>query len=385
MKRVILHVDMDAFYASVEQRDHPEYRGRPVIVGSPPDRRGVVSAASYEARTFGVHSAMPSREAGRRCPHGVFVPPRMKRYEEVSRQIFRIFERFTPWIQPLSIDEAFLDVTGARALHGTGPEIATKIRAAIHSELELTASVGVATNMFLAKIASDMDKPDGLTVVPEDPAAIRAFLAPLPAGRLWGAGKVTEAVLTGAGLRTIGDLQRCDPATLALLVGGNRAGHLQALSLGLDDRIVETGDDEKSISRETTFDMDCADRAAVEAMLVDLTDDVGRRLREAGRYATVARIRIRWKSFRTITRQRRLDSPRCDDFTLRAVARDLFAAERMVEAVRLIGFGVSGLVDSPGATDLFAGAADDTGRKERLSRVMDDLNRRYGPGAVRRP
>jgi len=385
VKRVILHVDMDAFYASVEQRDHPEYRGRPVIVGSPPDRRGVVSAASYEARKFGVHSAMPSREAGRRCPQGVFLPPRMSRYEAVSRQILRIFERFTPWIEPLSIDEAFLDVTGSLRLHGPGPEIAAKIRASIRAELDLTASVGVAPNMFLAKIASDLHKPDGLTVVPEDPSAIRAFLAPLPCGRLWGAGKVTEAILTRAGLRTIGDVQRCAPAALAALVGEHSAGHLQALALGLDDRRVETGDDEKSISRENTFDVDCADRGTVEAMLVDLTDDVGRRLREAGRYATVARIRIRWKSFRTISRQKRLDAPRCDDFSLRAAARGLFAAEHLVEPVRLIGFGVSGLVDGPGPATLFDETEGGVARKERLSRVMDTINRRYGRGAVRRP
>jgi nucleotidyltransferase/DNA polymerase involved in DNA repair len=385
MKRVILHVDMDAFYASVEQRDRPALRGRPVIVGSPPDRRGVVAASSYEARRFGVHSAMPSREAGRRCPQGVFLPPRMRRYEEVSRQVFHIFERFTPWIQPLSIDEAFLDVTGSLRLHGTGPQIAAKIREAIHRELDLTASVGVASNLFLAKIASDMRKPDGLTVVPDDPVEIRAFLAPLPAGRLWGAGKVTEALLTRAGLRTIGDIQRCPPATLAALVGGHLAGHLHALALGLDDRVVEGGEAEKSISREHTFDEDCADRQAVEERLLELTDDVGWRLREAKRYATTARIRIRWKSFRTISRQRRLDVPRCDDFSLRAAARALFEAERLQEPVRLVGFGVSGLVDGPGPAMLFDDLEGGVGRRERLSRVMDEINRRYGRGAVRRP
>jgi nucleotidyltransferase/DNA polymerase involved in DNA repair len=385
MSRVILHVDMDAFFASVEQRDHPEWRGHPVIVGSPPDRRGVVSAASYEARKFGVHSAMPSREAGRRCPGGIFVAPRMRRYAEVSRQVFRIFERFTPWIEPLSIDEAFLDVTGSVRLHGAGPEIAAKIRAAIRSELALTASVGVADNKFLAKIASDLDKPDGLTLVPDDPAEILAFLAPLPVGRLWGAGKVTEAILTHAGLRTIGDIQRCPPATLATLLGANSAGHLQALAMGLDQRSVETDSEEKSISREHTFDTDCGDREAVEAMLVELTDDVGRRLREAGRRATVARIRLRWKSFRTFTRQKRLDPAVCDDFSLRAAARELFAAESMTEAVRLIGFGVSGLVDEPGSATLFDELPGGLPKRERLSRIMDEINRRYGRGTVRRP
>ncbi|MBU4460007.1 MAG: DNA polymerase IV [Verrucomicrobia bacterium] len=385
MSRVILHVDMDAFFASVEQRDHPEWRGRPVIVGSPPDRRGVVAAASYEARKFGVHSAMPSREAGRRCPGGVFVAPRMHQYAEVSRKVFRIFERFTPWIEPLSIDEAFLDVTGAVRIHGSGPEIAAKIRAAIRSELDLTASVGVAGNMFLAKIASDLHKPDGLTLDPDDPADVRAFLAPLPVGRLWGAGQVTEAALTRAGLRTIGDIQRCPPATLATLLGEHRALHLQALAMGLDTRSVETDSEEKSISREQTFDMDCADREAVEAMLVELTDDVGRRLRETGRRATVARIRLRWKSFRTFTRQRRLDPPVCDDFSLRAAARALFAAEPMVEAVRLIGFGVGGLVGEPGSATLFDELPGGLPKRERLSRTMDEINRRYGRGTVRRP
>ncbi|MBQ3811143.1 MAG: DNA polymerase IV, partial [Kiritimatiellae bacterium] len=207
-RRSILHVDMDAFFASVEQRDRPELRGRPVIVGAGPHERGVVSTCSYEARRFGVHSAMPSREAFRLCPQGVFLPPDGARYMAASAKVFGIFDRYTPLVQGLSCDEAFLDVSGAEKLFGDAVSIARRIRADIAGELHLTASVGVATNKFLAKVASDLNKPDGLTVVPEDAEGIRAFLAPLPVGRIFGVGRVTGEALAAAGIRTIGDLQR---------------------------------------------------------------------------------------------------------------------------------------------------------------------------------
>ena len=384
-RRVILHVDMDAFFAAVEQHDRPELKGLPVIVGAPRDRRGVVCAASYEARVFGVHSALPSREAARRCPQGVFLPPRMRRYSEISRQVFHIFERFTPLVQGLSIDEAFLDVTGARRLHGTGPEIAAKIRAAIRAETGLTASVGVAPNMFLAKIASDLHKPDGLTVVPDEPGAVRAFLAPLPAGRLWGVGQVTQAVLEKAGLRTIADLQALDAARLADLVGAGAAAHLKRLADGRDDREVETGGEEKSISREYTFDEDCTDAARIARVLMDLTDDVGGRLRASGRYATVARLKLRWKGFETHTRQRRLDPPCCDDFRLRAAAGDLLGGMPLTRPVRLVGFGVSGLVAHAAVQlSLFDGAGRAPGRQETVSHTVDEIRRRFGPASIRR-
>ena len=280
---------MDAFFASVEQRDHPEWRGKPVIVGAPPDQRGVVSTCSYEARAFGVHSAMPSREAYRLCPQGIFVSTGMARYEESSKQVFAIFERFSPLVEPVSIDEAFIDVTGTRALFGNGETIAEKIRAAIRSEVGLAASVGVAHNKFLAKLASEKAKPDGLFVVPDEHGAIVKFLAALKVGALWGVGKVTEDALERAGFRTVGDIQKADPAYLRRLLGESLSAHIWALAFGEDARDVETAFEEKSLSREYTFPEDCRDREVVREMLKSLADEVGRRVRAHGRYATVAR------------------------------------------------------------------------------------------------
>ncbi len=385
MRRTILHVDMDAFYASVEQHDRPELLGKPVIVGAPPDRRGVVSAASYEARRFGVHSAMPSREAGRLCPHGIFLPVNMKRYEAASRQVFAIFERFTPLREPLSLDEAFLDVTGAGRIFGDGPAIARKIRAAIQAETGLTASVGVATNKFLAKIASDLDKPDGLTVVPSDPAAIKAFLAPLPAGRLWGVGKITRTELEKHGIRTVGDIQTAGLDHLRRVIGNSTAVFLKELADGIDDRDVVTSRQEQSISRENTFDQDTEDRAEVARTLSSLVEDVGSQLRAAGRYATCVQIKLRWKGFETITRQKKLGSAVCDDFSLLVTARELFDREKLIKPVRLIGVGVHGLTDK--ATfqlSLFTDPANEVGKRESVSRAVDAIRRKFGPSSIRR-
>lgn len=386
VQRVILHVDMDAFYASIEQRDHPDHRGKPVVVGAGPHERGVVAAASYEARRYGIRSAMPSREAYRRCPQAVFLPVDMPRYVEVSRRITEIFTRFTPLVEPLSLDEAFLDVTGAQALFGDGPAIGRKIRETILAETQLTASVGVAHNKFLAKLASDLNKPDGLTVAPTEPEAIEAFLAPLPVSRLWGVGKVTQPVLESAGYRTIGAIQKADPARLATLVGRDAAAHFQRLARGDDDRPLDLDSDEKSISREFTFDTDCEVPERVRAVLLDLVDDVGRQLRAAGRYAGVARLKLRWKGFETLTRQRPFEPPACDDFALRHAAETLFAAQAITRPVRLVGFGVSRLQAEPERQlDLFAGAAGPAGEKqERLNRTVDALRDRLGRGTIRR-
>ena len=386
--REILHIDMDAFFAAIEQRDHPEWRGKPLIVGAPPDRRGVVSTCSYEARRFGVHSAMPSREAGRRCPQGIFVPPDMARYHAGSSLVFRIFERFTPLIEPLSCDEAFLDVTGARRLFGDGAAIGRQIRAAIAAELRLTASVGVAGNKFLAKLCSELAKPDGLTVAPRGRTALLAFLAPLPVGCLWGVGTVLRAELERHGYRTVGDLQQAGRARLAAQVGGHVAGHLLQLAFGEDPREVETAREELSLSREHTFDTDCRDPETLRTKLRDLADDVGRRLRDARRYATVGRLKLRWPDFKTITRQRRFATPCLDDFTLRALALDLLAAETVDRPVRLIGFGVTGLVaERHEQVDLFEHAAGTSSRRERqeaLSHALDRLRDRLGEASIRR-
>ncbi len=386
-EKTILHIDMDAFFAAVEVHDHPELKGRPVVIGSPPDKRGVVSTCSYEARKFGIHSAMPSRTAFQRCPHAVFLPPNMKRYHEVSEQIMEIFRRFTPLVEPLSCDEAFLDVTGARYLFGDGPEIALKIKAAVLTETGLTCSVGIASNMFLAKIASDLNKPDGLTIVPNSEKLIHAFLAPLPVKRMWGAGKKTQVILETHHIRTIGDLQTVDPAKLAAWIGENSAASFRQLAFGLDDRALRTDSEEKSISNEITFDEDVRDGKFIEAALLDLADKVGTRLRRAGFYAATAQIKLRWTDFTTITRQRRLDPPCCDDITLRETALELFRNERLHSSVRLVGFGVSGLrktADTP-QLDLFQSSEKQTSTKrESLSRAVDRIRDRFGCKSIRR-
>lgn len=352
------------------------------MVGSPPNQRGVVSAASYEARTFGIHSAMPSVEAGKRCPHAVFLPVDMPRYKEASETILRILERFTPLIEPLSIDEAFLDVTGAIRLFGEGPEIGRQIKEAIQAETQLTASVGVASNKFLAKLASDLEKPDGLTVVPRTPDKIRAFLAPLPAERIWGVGKVTRLHLSKAGIVTIGDIQRVRLDTLASLVGRHSAHHLKQLAMGEDAREIEMNVEEQSISREFTFMEDCADREELEAILCDLVDDVGRRLRRVEKYASTAHIKVRWTGFETITRQMKLDPPCCDDFQLRKAAMELFGKVELTKPVRLIGFGVTQLHRKVEQQLLLFHDGVPPERAEKLSRTVDQIRSTFGPDSI---
>ena len=390
MTRVILHVDMDAFYASVEQRDHPEYRGKPLIVGAPRDARGVVSTCSYEARAFGVHSAMPSREAARLCPQAIFVPTDMETYSRVSRQVMAIFERFTPLVEPVSVDEAYLDVSGARALFGTGEEIGTAIRAAIRDELHLTASVGVAPNKFVAKICSELAKPNGLKVAPFDREALLEFLAPLPVGRLPGVGKVLTAKLEGRGYRLVRDLQRADRVSLKALVGENGTEYLRRLAFGVDPSEVVTEREELSLSREHTFGTDCSDRAQVRLVLRDLVDDVGARLRASGKWAGLVKLKLRWADFTTISRQKQLSRPVRDNFTLFEEGASLFDKEKLIAPVRLIGFGVGDLGDGTCQQefDLFGSLAPDSDvsrdRKERLSSAIDAIRSKLGPDSIHR-
>jgi DNA polymerase-4 len=385
MRRCILHVDMDAFFAAVEQRDHPEWRGKPVIVGAPPDQRGVVSTCSYEARVFGVRSAMPSREAYRRCPHGIFVRCDMARYAEASRRVFDIFERFSPVIEPVSIDEAFIDVTGSRLLFGEGPSIAEQIRAAIRAEVGLTASVGVAHNKFLAKLASEQAKPDGLFVMSDNRDDVVKWLGERKVGALWGVGNVTRETLERHGLRLVKDIQNADLKTLTRILGESMAAHLHALAFGEDSREVETETIEKSLSREYTFPQDCRDRERVREVLKELADEVGRRVRAHGRYATVGRLKLRWADFRTITRQAPFEAAVCDDFALRAMALRLFDAERLVQPVRLVGFGVSGLTDERSdQLSLFDDTSAVREKHERLCRTVDELRERLGDTALQR-
>jgi len=398
--KVILHIDMDAFFAAVEVHDNPELKGKPVVIGSPRDKRGVVSTCSYEARQFGIHSGMPSRTAAQRCPSAIFLPVRMARYHQVSCQIMEVFQNFTPYVQPLSCDEAFLDVTGALRLFGDREEIARKVKAAILEKTGLTCSVGIAPNLFLAKIASDMNKPDGLTVVPFSKKLIPAFLAPLPIKRMWGAGRKTQAALKAHHVYTIGDLQKTDPAQLAEWVGENTANAFHRRAFGIDGRAVEPGTEEKSISNEITFGEDETHPENVEQCLMNLADKVGTRLRKAGFYAATAQIKVRWKDFTTITRQRRLDPPSCDDRTLRETALELLRKEGLHSPVRLIGFGVSGLRETADAPqlDLFpfdsASYGSAQGRqtvsppvakkREALSRAVDSIREKFGRRSIRR-
>jgi len=384
----ILHVDMDAFFAAVECLDFPELAGQAVVVGAPPDKRGVVSTASYEARVYGIHSAMPSRTAAQRCPQAVFRPVRMARYAEVSAEIMDLVRRFTPRVEQVSVDEAFLDVSGVWRRWPDAAVLARALKQAMRDEVGLTASVGVAPNKFLAKLASDLEKPDGLTVVPQDPDAIRRFLAPLPVKRIWGVGPVTEARLKGLGLSRIGQIQDSPLSTLETLLGPAAAAHLQALAFGRDDRRVEEAHEVKSLSAEHTFDTDCGDPDVQRRSLIRLVERVGVRVRAAGLRARVGHLKLRTGDFRTKTRQQPFARPTCSDRDLLACALQLFDRERGDRALRLLGFGVSGFED-PGRLrqgDLFEAGADDRadGRDQRLDEALDRLRARYGREAIGR-
>ncbi|OGV67467.1 MAG: hypothetical protein A3K18_29105 [Lentisphaerae bacterium RIFOXYA12_64_32] len=389
----ILHLDMDAFYAAVEQRDNPALRGQPVIVGAPPNQRGVVCTASYEARRFGVHSAMPSRTAYKKCPHGIFLPVRMDRYQEVSDQIMAILHEFTPIVEPVSVDEAFLDVRGVlHAWDGDAVNLARALRQRIRGRLDLTASVGVAPNKFLAKLASDLEKPDGLTVIPSDAAAIVAFLEPLPVRKIWGVGEVTAERLAGVGIRTIGQIQRQRLPELTKLLGEAFARHIWELAHGRDDRtVIADPVPEKSISNEETFIEDCADLRVVRQTLVELTENVGRRLRNVGRRARTAQIKVRFGDFKTITRQQSFAGAVSSDRDLLAAALGLLDHERISRPVRLIGFGVSSLVDEEGGGEaggqllLFPDEPSVVQQRDAaLDSAVDRLRHKYGPDILKR-
>ncbi|MCR9248139.1 MAG: DNA polymerase IV, partial [bacterium] len=338
--RTILHADMDAFYAAIEQRDHPELRGKPVIVGGDGPRQ-VVSTCSYEAREFGVHSAMPGVQAKKRCPQGIFVTPRMSVYAGVSDQVHEVFARFTDQVEPLSLDEAFLDVTGSRALFGDGPTIAARIKREVFEATGLRVSVGVATSKFVAKVASDHRKPDGLVVV--DPGEEERFLAPLPIRRLWGIGKKSQPLLENFGLHTIGDVQRQSRDDLVAAFGSNLGEHLYVLSHGLDARSVESDRGCKSISHEMTFTTDLVDRDEVRAVLLQLSEMVGRRLRRSELEGRVVRLKLRHPDFKTLSRQRKIE-PTADDLTIYGVAGELLdGCWSGRPGVRLLGVGVADL------------------------------------------
>lgn len=376
---VILHADMDAFYAAVEQRDDPSLRGKPVIIGGQ-GRRGVVATASYEARKFGVHSAMPGSRARGLCPQGIFISPRMEAYAEVSEQVQGIFARYTPLIEPLSLDEAFLDVTGSRELFGSGPEIAAAIRRDVQRETQLTVSVGVAASKYVAKVASDLDKPDGLTVV--EPGKEEEFLAPLSISRLWGAGRVTQGRLEEAGLRTIGDLQKLTLEQLVEWMGENSGHHFHALAHGIDPRRVEPEREAKSISHECTFEEDLQDGEQCEAVLLEQSEMVGRRLRRNQLKGRIVRLKLRFPPFETITRQRKLPTATDDDLEIFRCAQELFRASWQERPVRLLGVGVAAFAEEEGPQQrgLFADPPDQ--RNAEVLKAMDKIRDRFGEDAI---
>lgn len=379
---MILHCDMDAFYASVEERERPELVGKPVIVGGSPEKRGVVSAANYVARRYGVHSAMPAVTAHRLCPHGVFLWPRIDFYAEVSDQIREIFERFTPLVEPLSLDEAFLDVTGSEHLFGPAVEIGRQIKQAVRNELRLVVSVGVAPNKFLAKIASDLKKPDALVVV--EPGRIQEFLDPLPVERLWGVGRQGSKVLQQLGIRTIGQLRNWPLEVLQKRLGSS-GEYLWQLAHGIDDRAVVPEREAKSISHETTFEQDIADMDVLRAWLLDLTEQVAWRLRRHKMRARTVHLKVRFADFSTITRSQTLRDATDITQELWQAAEEMFS-HRLPAGhlpVRLLGMGVSG-IDDRGLAQGLLFDQEERQKQARLDAVTDLAKERFGAGAIRR-
>lgn len=378
---MILHVDMDAFYASVEERERPELVGKPVIVGGSAEGRGVVAAANYVVRKFGVHSAMPTSQALRLCPQAVIVRPRMELYAEVSDQIRTIFDRFTPLVEPLSLDEAFLDVTGSVAHFGPPLEIARQIKQAIFGQLHLVASIGVAPNKFLAKIASDLEKPDSLVYVA--PAQVQAFLDPLPVSRIWGVGKITQKEFAQLGISTIAELRRCDPAELRRTFGSQGEVFFE-LAHGRDQRAVVSDREAKSISHETTFAADISELEVLRAWLLELTEHVCRRLRKRNLVGRTVQLKLRYSNFQTISRSFTLPAPTQTTSDIWQVAAQLLAdGWNTNRPVRLIGVGVAGL-EAPRAVQLtlFEEETVDRQKQSRLDSVADDIRQKFGNAAL---
>ncbi|MBL9018496.1 MAG: DNA polymerase IV [Myxococcales bacterium] len=384
MTRTILHVDLDAFYAAVEQRDNPELRGKPVLVGGSA-RRGVVASCSYESRAFGIRSAMPMAEALRRCPKAIVVKHRMDRYAEASEGFFRILGDYSPEVEGLSLDEAFLDVTASERLLGDGPTIARAIKRRVREELSLVASVGVAPIKLAAKIASDIDKPDGLRVV--SPDGLLAFLHPLPVTRLWGVGETTREVLASMGLETIGQVARYPEAALVARLGATTGHHLATLARGEDHREVIPESDPVSIGHQETFDDDLDDKGELAVILLDQADRVAHRLRAASLRARSVVLIVKYDDFRQITRRTTLDAPTSDGGMLARTAIDLLSKvaiePRKGHRVRLCGIAATSLEPRDAPRQLgFDEAA--RARGERLGEAMDRLAAKFGKSAIRR-
>jgi len=377
--RTILHIDMDAFFTSIEQRDDPRYKGKPVIVGAQPGHRGVVAAASYEARKFGVHSAMPISEAFKKCPNGVYLHPRMEAYSNESHHIMEILSSFSPALEQVSVDEAFLDITGTGKLFGDPLTTAQTIRGTIKEQRKLTASIGIAPNKFLAKVASDMNKPDGITIVPFDPDEITKWLGPKPVGKIWGVGKKTEKLLREININTIGDLQKLSKQFLIDRLGVHGES-LHNLAFGIDDRPVADREESKSISREHTFEKNTRDREAIHKVLLVLSQDVARQARTASIKGKTVVLIYRGADFTKHTRRTTFSEPTNMANDLYLAALDLLKSVSDSIDFRLIGVGITGFTQ-PIQLDLFA---TDALKKpwEQSEKAIDTLSQKFGKNVV---
>jgi len=380
-QKQIIHLDMDAFYPAVEVLDNPALKGKPVIVGGS-QKRGVVSSASYEARKFGVHSAQPIATAVRLCPDGLFLPVRMSRYKEVSKHIFKIFCQFTPLVEPLSIDEAFLDVTGSQRLLGQAKDIAKKIKQTVFEETGLTVSAGVAPSKFVAKIASDMEKPDGLTIVPH--GKVREFLDPLPIKKMWGVGKVTQVALAKLNIRTFRDLSQVPPEVLEKKFG-KQGVKMHLLSTGIDDRDVEPAHDIKSIGHEQTYLEDINDKDMAKKELLSLANKTARRMRRENVTGKSVTLKVKYNDFVQITRSKTLPKPIDDGFQIYSTACSLLEKTEVGKRpIRLLGISLSqlSLLETERQLTIF-NQEESSQKRKRLNTALDSLHEKHGDKSIR--
>ncbi len=374
----IMHIDLDAFFVSVEQVLNPDLQDKPVVVGGRADRRGVVAAASYEARRFGLHAGMPLATASRLCPQAIFIEGNFTRYREASKKFMAILADFSPFLEPVSLDEAYLDVTGFESIHGSIHKMAAKIKQQIKDELGLDASVGIASCKVVAKVASELSKPDGLLEVASGKE--RSFLAPLPVAQLPGVGKKTERILTGSGINTIGKISTTPPSTLKSHFGAF-GELLHRFANGIDDREVEPPGAAKSISRETTFGEDTGDRSVLKATLRYLGERVGATLRQRGKQARCVTLKLRYADFTTVTRRHTLSHASNTDKAIFDTGLKLLKSEFTLgkQPVRLIGIGVSNLVEPGTQLDMLDSSAQ---RQEQLNKAIDRIRKKYGFTAI---
>lgn len=375
-KRWIMHVDMDAFFASVEVLDNPDLIGKPVIVGGQ-SMRGVVSTCSYEARSYGVHSAMPMVQAKRLCPNGIYVTCRMERYLKVSNQIMHIFHEFSPLVEQLSIDEAFLDISGMERLYGSHQQIGFLVKQRIKQEIGLNASVGIAPNKFLAKLASDMEKPNGFTIIEHENA--RSFIAPLAVDKIFGIGKKAKQILLQFGIERIGQIVDAEENVLKKVFGKN-AETVRLLALGIDERRVVSNYEQQSIGREITFEQDLHGYSQCQQALLHLSELVGYRLRSRGYYGHTLTLKIKYSDFKTHSRSITSEIDIFNDEEIYHLAVDLLRQATLADSVRLLGITISGLSKGESMSLCF----ENDERKKQRSKLTDDLKRRFGENVIHR-